>query len=404
MVTQRHCMVVHSYYPVGETRVQRQALALIEAGVEVDVLCLKQDGEARTEIIEGVRVTRLPVKRHKGRGIGAQLLEYLLFFTIAAAHLLGRVMTRRYDTVQVHNLPDFLVFAAWPAKLAGAKVILDLHDLMPELFAGRLDREVEDPLVRVIALQERLSCRFADHVITVTDDWEKTLHQRSCRLDQTSVVMNLADPRIFLPAERAREEDVTTIEIIYHGTFTERYGVDLLVRAFAAAAASNPRLRLTLLGDGEARPTIERLISELGIAQLVTVSESMIGAEELPVHLAKAHIGIVPNRKNIFTDGILPTKLLEYVAVRIPAIVSRTSAVEEYFDDSMVRFVEPGSTEALADAITELAGDADLRLSLSRAAAAFETKHHWSRQSSEYVSTVRALSVDGVAMAAHQPN
>ena len=42
----RHCMIVHAYYPVGETRVQREALALIDAGYAVDVICLREQGEA----------------------------------------------------------------------------------------------------------------------------------------------------------------------------------------------------------------------------------------------------------------------------------------------------------------------------------------------------------------------
>ena len=119
--TKRHCMVVHAYYPLGETRVEREAMALIERGYEVDVLCLRDDGEPKTEVIDGVRIYRLPVKRHRGRGPAFQLLEYLAFFLLVVARLFTLQGRRRYGSVQCHNLPDFLIFAAFWPKLRGAR-------------------------------------------------------------------------------------------------------------------------------------------------------------------------------------------------------------------------------------------------------------------------------------------
>ena len=120
-------MVVHAQYPVGETRVQREALALVDRGIDVDVLCLRGHGEPASERVDGVTVRRLPVGRHRGRGLAWQLVEYLAFFVLASAVLSALHLRRRYRTVQVHNLPDFLVFCALVPKLTGAGVLLDLH-------------------------------------------------------------------------------------------------------------------------------------------------------------------------------------------------------------------------------------------------------------------------------------
>ncbi len=74
----------------------------------------------------------------------------------------------------MHNLPDFLVFSALPTKLRGVPVILDLHDLMPEFFAGRFGSGRAAAWIgRLVRLQERVSCRFADHVITVSEHWRR---------------------------------------------------------------------------------------------------------------------------------------------------------------------------------------------------------------------------------------
>src|SRR5512146_1742938 len=81
--SKRHCMIVHAHYPIGEVRVEREALALLANGYEVDVICLRTNGEPATSVEDGVHVYRLPVTRHKGKGVFVQFLEYLAFFFLA---------------------------------------------------------------------------------------------------------------------------------------------------------------------------------------------------------------------------------------------------------------------------------------------------------------------------------
>ena len=381
-------MIVHSYYPVGETRVQREALALRDAGFEVHVIALRGVGEASVEVVDGVRVYRAPVRRHKGHGPAAQLLEYLAFFFAALGTAAALMFRYRYRTVQVHNLPDFLVFAALPAKLMGAAVVLDLHDLMPELFAGRFDTDLRDKKVRLIGAQERWSARFADFVITVTHDWRQTLIDRGVPAEKVGVVMNLADGRLF---RRRPAIPHSGIRLVYHGTFTHRYGVDVAIAAIALARHDVPDIHLSLLGAGETRDELMDLRSHLGLEACVEVSEGMLDAALLPERIASADIGVVPNRSNVFTDGILPTKLLEYVAMGVPVIVSETPGISAYFDPSMVRFVAPGDPRSLADAIIELAGDRDRRAALVAAADVFGKRFTWEEHSLEYIDMIGRL-------------
>ena len=140
--TKRHCMVVHAYYPLGEIRVQREAKALIAGGFEVDIVCLRRPDESPRGAEDGAQIYRLPVQRYKQFGAMVQLLEYLVFFCLASWQLLRLHLKQRYASIQVHNLPDFLVFAALIPKLLGARVILDLHDLMPEFYAARFGSDL----------------------------------------------------------------------------------------------------------------------------------------------------------------------------------------------------------------------------------------------------------------------
>ncbi|HEX6289303.1 MAG TPA: glycosyltransferase family 4 protein [Herpetosiphonaceae bacterium] len=389
----RHCMVVHAYYPVREPRVEREVSALLKHGYEVDVICLRQDGEPAVDTHNGVRIFRLPVKRHRGSGAAVQLLEYLAFFTAAFARLALLHRRQRYDVVQIHNLPDFLVFAALVPKLAGARVILDIHDVMPEFYASRFRSTMSSWPVRCVRWQEQLACRFADHVITVTDLWRETLIERGLDAAKVSVVMNVADDRIFHAAAATAqpERSQRAFHVLYHGTLTERYGIDLAIRAIDIVRRSLPDVYLTIHGVGEYREALVQLTDELGLHEHVRFSTQFVPTPQMPQLIRQADVGIVPYRQDVFTDGILPTKLMEYAALGVPAIAARTSAIAAYFDDTMVQFFTPGDVEDLARCITLLYHDRQRLAAFVRHADQFNQRYNWATVSAGYVSLVEQL-------------
>lgn len=385
----RHCMVVDNYYP--DIRVEREGRALVQAGHAVDVICLRNEGEPAYERIDGIGVYRLPVHRRRGMGLRVQLGEYLSFFAWATAMVAHRHLRRRYDVVQCHNVPDFLVFSAIVPRLSGSKVLLDLHDLMPEFYASRFGGRMDSLAVRLVTWQERLSGAFADHVLTVTKLWRTTLIERGLDADKVDVVMNLPDEELFAPRRPSIRQAPDPLTLVYHGTITHRYGIDVLLDALASVRERRD-VRLILHGRGEYLPAVERHIEELGLGDAVELSTALVPTAALPEIIGRADIGIVPNRRDIFTDGILPTKLMEYAALGIPAIVSRTSATEAYFTDEMVRYVDPGDAAALAEAILELADDPGRRRDLAERAQEFSVGHRWLDEAGRYVELVERLA------------
>lgn len=394
----RHCMIVHAYYPVGETRVQREALALIDAGYAVDVICLREQGEAPRAEEDGVQIYRLPVRRHKGHGLFVQFLEYLMFLILAAVRVSVLHLRQRYGTVQIHNLPDFLIFAGLVPKLTGARLILDLHDLMPEFLASKFESGLQSWPVRLVIWQERLSCWFANHVITVTESWRQTLIERGVPANKVSVVMNVADPRIFKRngKRQSLHSNGHGFHLIYHGTFAHRYGVDLILRAVERVRPSLPNIHATLLGGGEYRDELVQLAKELDLAEHVEISPTLLPATELPPLLQQADVGIVPNRSNIFTDGLLPTKLMEYVAVGTPVIAARTPTITSYFDDQMVQFFTPNDVEDLTRCILQLGQDQTRLKALSQNADKFNQQYSWENVAANYVALIDQQTKDNV--------
>ncbi len=393
IANKRHCMVVHAYYPIGEPRVEREALALVAKGFQVDLICLKDQGEPETEQIEGINIYRLPVRRHKGKGIFIQLLEYFSFFFLAFFKLTSLQWKKRYAVVQVHNLPDFLIFCAMIPKIMGARLILDLHDLMPEFYAGRFNQDLNALPIRLLRLQERISCAFADQVITVTSLWRETLIQRGIPAEKVVVVMNVANDRIFQRQMRSNLlfENGQPFRLIYHGTLAERYGIDLAIRAVDQLRASIPNIHLTIHGKGEYLETLVQLKDQLDLDPYVVFSTQYMPIADLPKLIGKAHVGLVPYRQDIFTDGILPTKMMEYVAVGIPVVAARTAAISAYFDENMVRYFTPGDVNDLANSILSLYLNQDLIKQLPINADQFNQRYNWKQMAGFYVESVERL-------------
>jgi glycosyltransferase involved in cell wall biosynthesis len=290
--------------------------------------------------------------------------------------------------VQVNTMPDHLVFAAAVPKLLGARVVLDMHEAMPELYASKFGASPQ--VVGLVAAVERASTRFADRVIVVSDPHREAVARRGADAAKLTVVMNSADERIFRrPASNSRGE--RGIVLVSHGTLVERYGFDTAILAMEILRDRVPGARLLIVGDGEHAPALRRLAADCDVVDRV----DFLGRrplDEIPRYLARASFGLVSNRLDEFTDLVVPTKLMEYVAMGLPSIVARSRAVEAYFDDSSVQFFAPGDPVDLARAVAELAADPDRASAMATSATrTFLRANSWSAMRSTYGGLIGEL-------------
>jgi glycosyltransferase involved in cell wall biosynthesis len=390
-IDRHHCMVGHIYYP-NDVRVEREAQALIAKGIEVDLICLRRSNESSQEVVDGVYVYRTPLGRFRSKKFIAQLFEYLAFFTLAVIRLTGLYFKRHYDVIQVHNLPDFLVFVALIPKLNGAKVILDLHDLMPEFYAERSQSSMDSLFVRFICWQESISCRFADHVITVTDLWRNTLINRGQPPSKVSVVMNTADERIFnRELGGFPKKDGGIFNLFYHGTMAYRSGLDLLIMAIDQIRHTASDIRLTLHGGGEYRKVLKNLVEEMDLHTYINFSDGGLPTADLPNIILKADLAVVPYRDGVFSGDIFPTKVMEYAALGIPTIASKTTAISEYFDETAILFFTPENIDELANCILILYRDRNRLADLAQNITKFNELYNWEDQKASYYRCIEKL-------------
>ena len=194
---------MHAYY-LKDARVRRYAELLAAEGHHVDVLCLREGDEPVTEIHLGVNIHRIGLSRIRG-GAFSYVYEYLMSF-IRFFIALNKIAWRgsRYDILHIHNMPDFLVFCGFFQKLTGTKIVLDVHDLMSEVYQSKFGLDHNHWLPRLLRVEEWISGRFASAVITANHAFAEILVERSVPAEKVRVVMNAANDAFFLSDEQYR--------------------------------------------------------------------------------------------------------------------------------------------------------------------------------------------------------
>ncbi len=342
----RVAVVVFSHYP-SDPRPRRAAEVLIQLGANVEVICLKQDqDESSHEIYRGVSIRRISLKRRRG-GKFSYLFQYSAFLLISFAMLAFRSLTRRYQLVHVHNMPDILVFAALVPKVFGAKVILDLHDPMPELMMTIFGLAPESFGVRLLKKLEKWSIKFADAVLTVNEACKQLFTARGCPPEKIRVVMNSPDEGIFkyqdvqqISAGRGPAEPFV---IMYHGSLVERHGLDVGVSALGLLKQTIPHAELRIYG--QSTPFLEQVLNSVRHSDLQN-SVRYLGPrtlEQIVEAIDECDVGIIPNRRSIFTEINTPTRIFEYLSRGKPVIVPAAPGIRDYFSDGQLFFFELGN-------------------------------------------------------------
>ena len=387
-------MIVHAYYE-EDPRVRREAESLVAAGRPVLVLSLKRPELPADDILQGVHVRRLDEQRHQGAGLGTYLREYLSFLVRSGWAAVKLHRRHRFGLVQVHSLPDFLVFAALPLKLVGVPVVLDLHEAMPEFFVTRFPRAANPISRRLLLLQERLSMAFATHVITVNEAFGDRLRGLGLRDDKLSIVINSPSLERFDAAahpQRVFRED-GMLKLVYTGALTPIYELDVLIRAVARIATDRPDLdiRLDLYGRGDSEEELRALVAELGVRGRVTF-HGRIPIDDVPAAVAAADIGVAPTRLDPFTAMTISGKIYEYGAMGKAVVASKLPLVERTFPDGTVARYEPGDADGMARAIVALADDPIRRAEAVDGTLDVVRDAAWEREAERYAALVSRLS------------
>jgi glycosyltransferase involved in cell wall biosynthesis len=386
-------VLVVSGYPFPDHVVLRNVKTLLAAGARVDVICPWKSNftDFARERRPGLRVFRLPVF-HKRSHPAWYLLEYttLLVLGLPLVSLLG--LARRYRAVDVYNVTDFAVFTALVPRLRGARVVLNMLEMNPELTATRLRLRAGHPLHRLATFIERLAVGWADRVVTVSETWRRILVRRGADAGRIVVVPNTQQVASGAPAQ----ETEPRLVLVSHGVQIPRYGLEVAIRALPRLVARYPGLRLELIGDGEDQAALRRLTVELGVDGCVDFVGFIPRWEDAIARVSRAAIGLVPVLEDGYGDLILPTRLIDYAALGVPAVCSRLAAIQEYFPEDAVSYFTPGDADALARAVEALLHDPDRGLRQASRARAALAPIAWEAVSDRYLAALGFEAADAL--------
>lgn len=345
--------VAYSPFP-ADPRVRREVVALTAAGLSVAVIALAGPDPAGEAEWNGVTIIRIAGTKRRGT-FGQYVIEYGGFLARTRALIRRDQRLRSARVLHVHSLPDFLVFAAAPAKSKGARVVLDLHEILPEFAAAKFHGRVAGP-ARWLGLRiERASRRFADATITVNRPIEKLLRARPPHAAERLVVLhNAPDARDFgPPREPVPRDRLVPLRLVYHGTLTRLYGLDMAIDAVRALALGGVPVSLDIFGDGPDRASLGAKVREQSLSEVVHFHDP-VSAQTLREVLPTYDAGIVSTRADLMTQYSLSTKLLEYIQLGIPAVAPTLMTYQEYFSEEALHYYSANDSTSLARTLSAM--------------------------------------------------
>ena len=339
----RTVLVIPAWYPTASqplsgpfvrdhvraaARYGHRMVVLVDAGPSADVrgllaLSEERDGE--------LRVVRFAYRPAAVRLAG-----------VLAALRVARRLSREGTPVDV--LHAHVHRMGWVAVLAGAvlrrRVVISEHSSeWPRrlLTGGRLRRA-------------KFAFRHAALVCPVSCGLQQAIESYGVRA-RFRVVPNTVDTSVFHPVgpRRPGGSPARLVNVALH---VEVKGLDLLLRAFASVAARRPETALELVGHGPLTADLERLASELGIAESVRFAGPAT-PEEVAERLRASDVLVLSSH-----NENMPLSVLEALCCGLPVVATDVGGVSEAVGDDGA-IVPSGDLEALGRAIEDIGSRLD---------------------------------------------
>jgi len=389
-------MLVENLYP-QDPRVRNETALLTSAGYQVAVICLGKRGQPRTEMVNGVRVYRLPrlqlfkktptanpslagLVLLKLRSVLGYLIEYAYFTSGCLALSAYHLVRRGFDVLHAHNPPDTLFVVALPFKLLGKKFVFDHHDLSPELYRSRYGAK-PGLLTGMLKVFEWCSLKLADISIATNESYKQVEIERGGRNPDTIfIVRNGPDARrmnIAAPSRRLKSMNKTIL--CYIGSLNPQDGVDYLLRSLhhLVYALKRDDFHCVIMGNGDSLQDLRSLARKLELNGHVDIA-GFVPEEDLRANLAAADICVDPDPSSPLNDVSTWIKIMEYMAYQKPIVTFDLKETHFSAQDAAL-YVRPNQEAEFAKALIKLMDDSELRQKMGAAGRArVERDLQWS--------------------------
>lgn len=391
-------MVAYTFYD-EDARVIRYSETLAKMGYNVDFIGIKINKNTPDRYkINNVNIYNILYREINENGKLNYIIRLLSFFLKTFLFVTINYFRKRYKIIHVHNIPDFEVFATFFPRLMGSKIILDIHDLLPEFYSIKFQDGKKSFFYKLLLFIERLSCSYSDHVIISNHIWYEKIINRSAKKEKCTTIINYPDSSIFYKRTNANKNKMNNkYRLFYHGTISFHQGLDIAVSAISKLVKdfNYDFIEFHAYGNGHAKKDILTQIEELGISSYVKIFDT-IPLNEIVLKLEEADLGIVPKRNDEFGGEAFSTKILEFMLMEVPVIIAATKIDKYYFNDNIVTFFEPDNVSHLVQQIKFCIDNPSITREKAVNAKKFVEENTWDKKKNEYLNIISKLTNSGV--------
>ena len=287
--------------------------------------------------------------------------------------ILGRALKEyaKRPEVVIATSPQLLVALSgyWLARMKRVPFVFEVRDLWPESLSAVGVGGEHGLLNRGLRAIAGFLYRKADHIVVVTDAFRTHLIRKwNVPAEKISVVENGVEPEMFAPVDASEVKSELGLQgkfvVCYIGTMGMAHGLGTLVDA-AKKLAELPDVRFLVVGEGAEKQAIVELARRRGVSNIVFLDQQ--AREKIPALISAADACMVLLKKTDVFQTVIPTKMLEFMSCQRPVILGVDGQAREVLERARAGvFIEPENAEALADAITLLRANPELRTSLGQ--------------------------------------
>jgi len=371
-VTKKILMLLNAPYP-SDIRVKKESDALLSAGFEIHLLCLRKKNEAYQQEFEGIRITRIDAGTNNYMlafwDVTMSILFYHPRFLNAARKLL---LNENIPVIHIHDLP-LAGTALHQKKELGTKVVVDFHENYPEALKTWFKWK-KNPIVKLKnylfmnpqrwTTFEQKASEQSDAIIAVVDEMKaRIIHEHNIKPEKITVVTNTEDkgfvkqkldPSVYqtLPSK---------FILTYSGGIGPHRGVDVAIEGMKHLV-KYPEIQLTIVGFGS-KSVMESLYALVGRLELKNVH--FFGYQPFSKFYSYMHladVNVIPHQSNGHTDNTVPHKLFQGMMAARPLLVSSSAPLKRLVDQHKAGLVfSAGDPKDFANKVLELYQNKELK-------------------------------------------
>lgn len=368
-------MLLNAPYP-SDMRVRKEALALLNAGFRVHLLCLRRPKEREREVVDGIAITRIFAGTND-----VELAFWDVIMSMRRPHPRFRkainawVRQNEIGILHVHDLP-IVGTALHARRQLNIPVICDFHENYPEALRAWFAWK-KNPIARLKNALfmnpsrwtniERIAVKESDHVIAVVEEMKNRLVDEYAVVPEKITVVTNTEELDFL--KQPAFDDVYAplagkFVVTYSGNIGPHRGVDTAIEAMRYL--KEYPIALAIVGSGR-EPVMNKLRQQTRDLKL----DDMVyffgrqPFEKFYSFMSLTDVNVIPHKSNPHTDNTVPHKLFEAMMVGRPVLVSSSAPLKRIVEETRSGLVfQANDAKDCSEKILQLFSNNDLRQEL----------------------------------------